>query len=110
MGRLYPSTSETSYQSKPSEALRVNSATVAGGTPVPLWASQSSPPLQPTAYDQFQNIRERMRNGPPVRQEFGPGLVEKSQFLRPQIRPALQLSGRQLKRVTTGDRVTYQEQ
>jgi hypothetical protein len=33
-----------------------------------------------------------VRNRPPVRQDVGPGLVEKWQFLRPHILPALQLS------------------
>ena len=43
---------------------------------VPVRESHSKPPLHP-----------------PVAHEFGPGLVLKSQFLRPQMRPAFQLSG-----------------
>ncbi len=43
---------------------------------MPECLSHSRPPLQP-----------------PSRQELGPGLVEKSQLRRPQMRPAFQLSG-----------------
>lgn len=65
-----------SYQSTPPPALNVHSATLAGGTPVPVLESHFRPPLHP-----------------PSAQEFGPGLVEKLQLRRPQIRPAFQLSG-----------------
>ena len=65
-----------SYQSWLPSPWKVNSATVAGGTPVPVCGSHKRPPLHP-----------------PSRQELGPGLVEKSQLRRPQIRPAFQLSG-----------------
>lgn len=54
----------------------VNSATVAGGTPVPVFLSHSRPPLQA-----------------PVAQLVGPGLIEKSHSVRGQIRPDFQLSG-----------------
>ena len=75
-GMLKPSTSETSYQSASPSPLSVHSATVAGGTPVPASFEHSRPPLQP-----------------PVSQEVGPGLVLKSQAVRGQMRPAVQLSG-----------------
>lgn len=45
-------------------------------SPVPVFGSHSSPPLQP-----------------PVAHEVGPGLVLKSQSRRPQIRPAFQSLG-----------------
>lgn len=54
----------------------VHSATVTGGTPVPVCASHSSPPLHP-----------------PLRHASGPLFWLKSQLRRPQIRPAFQLSG-----------------
>lgn len=65
-----------SYQSKLSDADSVHSATVAGGTPVPLFLSHSRPPLQP-----------------PEEHISGGAAMEKSQSVRPQIRPAVQLSG-----------------
>lgn len=55
---------------------RVHSATETGGTPVPVFESQSKPPLQP-----------------PVAHEFGPGFVEKLHSVLPHILPAVQLYG-----------------
>ena len=46
---------------------------------------------------------------PPVAHEFGPGLVLKSQFLRPQMRPAFQLSGTKKETEENGDNIEEKE-